>query len=173
MHANIQYFIGNLLHFGNCTWVERKSSQEDGEVFTRSTNRCRIQYWLNSSDYETFQRRWMDLLDCIGPTKSSERYNPNYGVFRLAFLYGPAWFIICFLAVVMAIIYVSVLKQEKKLDKYMTNLSQKKRNNSRKIRNQAFLYVGCMVSSMIQVIPRVCAFPLPCMSSNSNSFACA
>ena len=87
----------------------------------------------------------MDLLDCIGPTKSSERYNPNYGVFRLAFLYGPAWFIICFLAVVMAIIYVSVLKQEKKLDKYMTNLSQKKRNNSRKIRNQAFLYVGCMV----------------------------
>lgn len=87
-----------------------------------------------------------------------ERYNPNYGVFRLAFLYGPAWFIICFLAVVMAIIYVSVLKQEKKLDKYMTNLSQKKRNNSRKIRNQAFLYVGCMVSSMIRLYHSVCFF---------------
>ena len=83
MHANIQYFIGNLLHFGNCTWVERKSSQEDGEVFTRSTNRCRIQYWLNSSDYETFQRRWMDLLDCIGPTKSSREVQSQF--WRLSF----------------------------------------------------------------------------------------
>ena len=74
-----------------------------------------------------------------------ERHNPDFGIYRLAFLYVDAWVIICVLSVVMVIIYVSVLKQEKKLDKYMTSLSKKKRNNSRKIRNQAFLYVGCMV----------------------------
>ena len=45
----------------------------------------------------------------------------------------------------MLTIYVSVLKQEKKLDKYLsTSMSKKKRTNSIKIRNQAFLYVGCM-----------------------------
>ena len=75
-----------------------------------------------------------------------ERHNSNYGIYRLAFLYADAWAIIFFLAIVMVVIYLSVLKQEKKLDKYLSSLSQKKRNNSKKIRNQAFLYVGCMVS---------------------------
>mmetsp|Transcript_13685 Transcript_13685/g.32243 ORF Transcript_13685/g.32243 Transcript_13685/m.32243 type:complete len:423 (+) Transcript_13685:574-1842(+) len=74
-----------------------------------------------------------------------DRHDPSYGVYRLAFLYAVAWFIICFLAMAMLTIYVSVLNQEKKLDKYLsTSMSKKKRTNSIKIRNQAFLYVGCM-----------------------------
>ena len=58
-------------------------------------------------------------------------------------MYAVAWFVICFLAVAMVIIYASVLRQEKKLDKYLsTSTQRKKRTNSIKIRNQAFLYVG-------------------------------
>ncbi|EJK61104.1 hypothetical protein THAOC_18458 [Thalassiosira oceanica] len=72
------------------------------------------------------------------------RHDPNYGIYRLAFMYAIAWFVICFLAVAMLVIYVSVLRQEKKLDKYLTASVKKKRTNSIKIRNQAFLYVGCM-----------------------------
>mmetsp|Transcript_13686 Transcript_13686/g.32248 ORF Transcript_13686/g.32248 Transcript_13686/m.32248 type:complete len:404 (+) Transcript_13686:574-1785(+) len=72
------------------------------------------------------------------------RHDPNYGIYRLAFMYAIAWFVICFLAVAMLVIYVSVLRQEKKLDKYLTASVKKKRTNSIKIRNQAFLYVGSM-----------------------------
>lgn len=74
-----------------------------------------------------------------------ERHNPSFGVFRLAFLYADAWAIILFLAVVMLVIYVHVLRQEKSLDKYVSSsFASKKRKQSRKIRNQAFLYVGAM-----------------------------
>ena len=74
-----------------------------------------------------------------------ERHNPIFGVFRLAFLYADAWAIILFLAVVMLIIYIHVLRQEKSLDKYVSSsFASKKRKQSRKIRNQAFLYVGAM-----------------------------
>jgi len=101
----------------------------------------------------------------IGPglPNHPERHNPNYGAFRLAFLYVPVWIIICFLAITMIIIYRTVLNTEKKLDKYMTrrlrsisayskvlDLSvKKKRDKSRKIRNQACLYVGSMYSCWI------------------------
>jgi len=74
-----------------------------------------------------------------------ERHNPSFGVFRLAFLYADAWAIILFLAVVMLVIYIHVLRQEKSLDKYVSSsFASKKRKQSRKIRNQAFLYVGAM-----------------------------
>ena len=74
-----------------------------------------------------------------------ERHSPSFGVFRLAFLYADAWAIILFLAVVMLVIYIHVLRQEKSLDKYVSSsFASKKRKQSRKIRNQAFLYVGAM-----------------------------
>ena len=74
-----------------------------------------------------------------------ERHNPSYGIYRLAFLYADAWAIIVFLAVTMAVIYYHVLKQERSLDKYCTNsFASKKRKQSKKIRNQAFLYVAAL-----------------------------
>ena len=86
----------------------------------------------------------------IAPAPNNpERNDPNYGIYRLAFLYADAWAIIIFLAICMTIIYFHVLKQEKKLDKYRTSFSQKKRKQSKKIRNQAFLYVGCMYMTWI------------------------
>ncbi|KAL7491205.1 hypothetical protein ACHAWT_000741 [Skeletonema menzelii] len=86
----------------------------------------------------------------IAPAPNNpERNDPNYGIYRLAFLYADAWAIIVFLAVCMCIIYFHVLKQEKKLDKYRASYSQKKRKQSKKIRNQAFLYVGCMYMTWI------------------------
>ena len=79
-----------------------------------------------------------------------ERHNPNYGVFRLAFLYADAWAIILFLAATMAIIYFHVLKQERSLDKYVSSsFASKKRKQSRKIRNQAFLYVAALYMTWI------------------------
>jgi hypothetical protein len=86
----------------------------------------------------------------IAPAPNNpERDNPNFGIFRLAFLYVDAWVIIVFLAICMGIIYFHVLKQEKSLDKYNANFAQKKRKQSKKIRNQAFLYVGCMYITWI------------------------
>jgi len=87
-----------------------------------------------------------------------ERHNSNYEAYRLAFFYVPVWIVICFLAITMLIIYRTVLNTERKLDKYMTrrlrsisayatvlDLSvKKKRDKSRKVRNQACLYVGCL-----------------------------
>jgi len=79
-----------------------------------------------------------------------ERHNPSFGVFRLAFLYADAWAIILFLAAVMLVIYIHVLRQEKSLDKYVSSsFASKKRKQSRKIRNQAFLYVGAMYLTWI------------------------
>uniref|UniRef100_A0A7S2LU29 G-protein coupled receptors family 1 profile domain-containing protein n=1 Tax=Skeletonema marinoi TaxID=267567 RepID=A0A7S2LU29_9STRA len=76
--------------------------------------------------------------------------NPdNFLIYQLAFLVAEAWAIIIFLAICMTIIYFHVLKQEKKLDKYSASFSQKKRKQSKKIRNQAFLYVGCMYMTWI------------------------
>ena len=86
----------------------------------------------------------------IAPAPNNpERDNPNYGIFRLAFLYADAWAIIIFLAICMCIIYFHVLKQERKLDKYRASYAQKKRKQSKKIRNQAFLYVGCVYMTWI------------------------
>lgn len=91
-----------------------------------------------------------EWLCWIAPNPDNpERNNPNYGIYRLAFLYGIGWFAIVFLAISMTIIYFHVLKQEKKLDKYNASFTQKKRKQSRKIRNQAFLYVGCMYMTWI------------------------
>ena len=79
-----------------------------------------------------------------------ERHNPNYGVFRLAFLYADAWAIIVFLAVTMAVIYYHVLKQERSLDKYCSSsFASKKRKQSKKIRNQAFLYVAALYMTWV------------------------
>lgn len=86
----------------------------------------------------------------IAPAPNNpERDNPNYGIFRLAFLYADAWAIIIFLAICMCTIYCHVLKQERKLDKYREAFAQKKRKQSKKIRNQAFLYVGCVYMTWI------------------------
>jgi len=86
----------------------------------------------------------------IAPSPNNpERDNPHYGIFRLAFLYADAWAIIIFLAICMFIIYVHVLKQEQKLDKYRASFLQKKRKQSKKIRNQAYLYVGCVYMTWI------------------------
>ena len=88
-----------------------------------------------------------------------ERHNPNYGVFRLAFLYADAWAIIVFLAVTMAVIYYHVLKQERSLDKYCSSsFASKKRKQSKKIRNQAFLYVAALYMTWIfgSVSKRIC-----------------
>lgn len=84
-----------------------------------------------------------------GNANDPSRNNPNFGIFRLAFLYADAWAIIVFLAVCMTIIYLHVLKQEKSLDKYRASFAMKKRKQSKKIRNQAFLYVGCMYMTWI------------------------
>ncbi len=73
----------------------------------------------------------------------------DYGIYRLAFMYAFAWAMIVILAVSMTIIYFHVLKQERKLDKYSESFAQKKRKQSRKIRIQAFLYVGCMYMTWI------------------------
>jgi len=74
-----------------------------------------------------------------------ERTNPDYGIYRLAFLYADAWVIIVILAISMIIIYAKTLKTEKGNDKWRSSAGQdNKRNHSIKIRNQAFLYVGCM-----------------------------
>ncbi len=97
----------------------------------------------------------------IAPNNDPERNNPNYGIYRLAFLYGIGWFAIVFLAISMTIIYFHVLKQEKRLDNYNYSMrfSQKKRKQSRKIRNQAFLYVGCMYITWIFATVRLkCSF---------------
>jgi len=86
----------------------------------------------------------------IAPAPNNpERHNPNYGIFRLAFLYADAWAIIIFLAICMCFIYFHVLKQEQKLDKYRASFAQKKRKQSKKIRNQAYLYVGCVYMTWI------------------------
>ena len=86
----------------------------------------------------------------IAPAPNNpERDNPNYFIFRLAFLYADAWAIIIILAICMFIIYFHVLKQERKLDKYGASFAQKKRYQSKKIRNQAFLYVGCVYITWI------------------------
>ena len=86
----------------------------------------------------------------IAPAPNNpERHNPNYGIFRLAFLYADAWAIIIFLAICMCVIYFHVLKQEQKLDKYRASFAQKKRKQSKKIRNQAYLYVGCVYMTWI------------------------
>ena len=86
----------------------------------------------------------------IAPSPNNpERDNKLYGIFRLAFLYADAWAIIIFLSMGMCIIYYHVLNQERKLDKYRANFAQKKRKQSKKIRNQAFLYVGCVYMTWI------------------------
>jgi len=90
------------------------------------------------------------LICWIGPAPNNpERHNPNYDIYRIAFLYAEAWAMIIFLAISMSIIYFHVLKQERKLDKYSASFSKKKRKQSKKIRNQAFLYVGCMYMTWI------------------------
>ncbi len=68
----------------------------------------------------------------------------EYGISRLAFMYAEVWAMMIFLPICMSIIYFHVLKQERKLDKYSASFAQKKRKQSKKIRNQAFLYVGCV-----------------------------
>ena len=87
----------------------------------------------------------------IAPAPNNpDRHNPNYGIYRLAFMYSEAWAIMIFLTICMTIIYFHVLKQEKRLDKYRARrFSQKKRKQSKKIRNQAFLYVGCVYMTWI------------------------
>lgn len=79
-----------------------------------------------------------------------ENHNPNFQNFRLFFLYTNIWTIILFLAIIMTIIYRHVLRQEKKMDQFskVRGLT-KKRESSRKIRNQALLYVGCMYMSWL------------------------
>ena len=72
-----------------------------------------------------------------------ERHNPNYGIFRLAFLYVPAWAIIIFLAIAMGRIYRHVLKQERKLDRYTASFAGKKRKQSKRIRNQVKHILFC------------------------------
>ena len=88
-----------------------------------------------------------------GLPNNPERHNPSYGIYRLAFLYADAWAIIVFLAVTMAVIYYHVLKQERSLDKYCTNsFATKKRKQSKKIRNQAFLYVAVFFLTYVWTI---------------------
>ncbi len=93
------------------------------------------------SSYLSYTGRWAqhDRLNNIYKCTihiHNNRYNPNYGIFRLAFLYVPAWGIIIFLAIAMGFIYRHILKQERKLDKYAASLAGKKRDKSRRIRNQ-------------------------------------
>ncbi len=73
----------------------------------------------------------------------------DYGIYRLFFMYNFAWAMIIILAISMTVIYFHVLKQERKLDKYSASFAKKKRKQSKKIRNQAFLYVGCMYMTWI------------------------
>ena len=113
-----------------------------------------------------------------------ERYNPNYEAYGLAFFYIPMWIIICFLAITMVIIYRTVLDTERKLDKYMTrrlrsisahtsvlNLTvEKKRDKSRKIRNQACLYVGCLYWKVHICIDCLsCVFEVSTVCTNINN----
>ena len=75
--------------------------------------------------------------------------NDYNGIYRLAFMYAEVWAMMIFLPICMTIIYFHVLKQEKKLDRYSASFAQKKRKQSKKIRNQAFLYVGCVYMTWI------------------------
>ena len=75
--------------------------------------------------------------------------NDYNGIYRLAFMYAEVWAMMIFLPICMSIIYFHVLKQEKKLDRYSASFAQKKRKQSKKIRNQAFLYVGCVYMTWI------------------------
>eukprot|EP00984_Skeletonema_dohrnii_P001292 scaffold401_cov144-Skeletonema_dohrnii-CCMP3373.AAC.3 len=155
---SIADFVGSLMCFLSTWPIPRgEACLAAGTVAT-----CTAQgffSWIMHSHVQYFLGNLLCTRDCVKGWKEYrvskiEKYLhalPILAGFGTGFaaLVAEVWAIIIFLAICMTIIYFHVLKQEKKLDKYSASFSQKKRKQSKKIRNQAFLYVGCMYMTWI------------------------
>lgn len=83
--------------------------------------------------------------------KDSARYGTsdcergdNAWVFQWAFLYGPVWFLIAFVALAMLLVYRTVLQAERKTKRWTQQGSmnaKKRQSHSKKVANQGMLYV--------------------------------
>lgn len=75
----------------------------------------------------------------------------NAWIYRWAFLYAEVWTIFIFISIAMFMVYLKVLSTERAVDKYRrgANSKEESRKQSRKVANQAMLYVGAFYMTWI------------------------
>jgi hypothetical protein len=132
--SQFQQYVGPIGH--SLIWIFGLGTAVAG-LFLRLYNNATIWCWIASSPQgcvQSFQPPEQDYsYDSInGSTNEPCERGDNAFIYRFAFWYGPLWLMFPWVVIGMSLVYLHVLKQDKKMESYLNDYTDKVANLHKK-----------------------------------------